>query len=412
MQSKNSFKALSGLRRAVCGVVTLGLLFSQLPSVPNLPHVVLGLWLLSKTLGLLSMAPGGMLLSWGFGFSTVQHGVGALASWLLTLLLLEPLLRWVERPRRAARATPEVVAPVVEEEVRGKVTRRALLLGGTAAVVGGGITCFGIADRYDTQLDSWALALPDLPPELEGLRVVLMADWHCSRINRPDALRPALQLANATRPDLFLLPGDFTLHSGSYFSEAAELASSLRPRIPGGVLLSWGNHDYWHGVEPGMAQMPRAGCTILTNRALVLNRKRELGESGSGLWLAGLDDLWAGNPDLVGTLSPLPAGEPRLVMAHNPDTAELQHGARVDLMLSGHTHGGQVRIPGLGAPVLPSRYGQKYASGPVQGPHYQVYVNRGLGTSTVPVRLGVPPEVTVFELHRGNAVELRRIRLA
>ncbi len=157
--------------------------------------------------------------------------------------------------------------------------------------------------------------------------------------------------------------------------------------------------------------MPKAGCQILTNQSLVLTRSRGLARSGEGLWLCGLDDLWAGKPKLVATLASIPANQPRLVLSHNPDVAEEQFGARVDLMLSGHTHGGQVRIPTLGTPILPSRYGQKYASGLVQAPEYPVYVSRGVGSSGLPVRFGVPPEVTLFQLTSGSSVSLNRSKL-
>jgi len=337
-----------------------------------------------KAIGVVLNAPGMMLLSSLFGYSFARTVFGRVLCWLVTLALLEPMLRWVERPLKAQG-------------------RRAVLIGGSAAV--GGLVLGGYSYLYERKhfvLEQYTLSLPDLPLELEGLRVVLMADWHCGPVCRPDFLFPAIQLANRCKPDVILLPGDFISVSNHYFHEAAELASQLRPRLPHGVLISWGNHDYWGGLEVGEKEMPRAGCQILRNRNLLLTPSREFATSGSkGLWLSGLDDLWAGKPDLVGTLGPLPLDMPRLVMSHNPDLAEEQSGARVDLMVSGHTHGGQIRIPTLGTPVLPSRYGQKYASGWVEAPHYPVYVTRGVGTSSLPIRLGVPPEVTLFELRRG-----------
>lgn len=338
-----------------------------------------------KAVGVLLNAPGMMLLGSLFGYSFARTVLGRILCWLITLALLEPMLRWVERPQK---------------KVQG---RRAVLLGGSAAVGGLVLGGYGyLFERKHFVLEQFALSLPDLPLELEGLRVVLMADWHCGPVCRPDFLLPAIQLANRCHPDVILLPGDFISVSNRYFHEAAELASQLRPRLPQGVLISWGNHDYWGGVDLGEREMPQAGCQILRNRNLLLTPSREFATAGSkGLWLSGLDDLWAGKPDLLGTLGRLPPDMPRLVMSHNPDLAEEQSGARVDLMVSGHTHGGQIRVPTLGTPVLPSRYGQKYASGWVEAPHYPVYVTRGVGTSSLPIRLGVPPEVTLFELRRG-----------
>lgn len=335
-----------------------------------------------KAIGVILNAPGMMLLGSFFGYSFARTVSGRILAWLLTVAILEPLRRWI-------RISP-------------KPGRRAALIGGGAAVSGLVLGGYGtLYERKHYVLEQYALSLPDLPLELEGTRVVLMADWHCGPVCRPGDLFPAIQLANSCRPDVVLLPGDFVSRSSRYFHEAAELASQLRPRLPGGVLLSWGNHDHWEGVETGVAELGRAGCQILTNRSLLLRPDRTLAEDGRrGLWLCGLDDLWAGQPNLLSTLAPL-SDCPRLVMSHNPDLAEEQFGARVDLMLSGHTHGGQIRVPTLGTPVLPSRYGQKYASGWVEGPHYPVYVTRGVGTASLPVRIGVPPEVTLFVLRRG-----------
>lgn len=388
-------------RSLVYALVCLGLVFIYVPEMAGLSPRLLGLGFLCKSFGMLMHAPGLAVVTAVAGFSFARSVGGHLLCWALTLLLWEPVLRWIEKPGRRDPQNGGV-----------EVTRRALLL------AGGGVAAAGVVAGYGTlyelrnlQLEQFRLWLPNLPPELEGTRLVLMSDWHCGPFNRPGDLRPAIELANRCRPDLVLLPGDFTSKSGRYFAEAAELVRHLRPSIPNGLLLSWGNHDYWHGIEPGLKLMPEAGCQILTNRCLVLTPKRELDSGGRGLCLAGIDDLWAGKPDLSETLRDVPADQPRVVLCHNPDVAELQSGPRVDLMLSGHTHGGQVRIPAIGAPIVPSRYGQKYAQGLVEGPHYPVYVSRGVGTSGVPVRLGVPPEVTVFELHRGEEMQLRRARL-
>ena len=385
--------------------VTLGLLLTYTPLLPTSNRLVLGSGLILKTAGVVLDAPGLMTVSGTLGFLVACSLPGRLAAWLVTLLLLEPLLRWIERPRNQQ--------PSLEPaEAERRLTRRTFLVTGSGLAAGALLSGYGFCvERRNLQLEQFLLSLPDLPPELEGLRLVVMADWHCGPINRPGDLHPAVVLANRCRPDLVLMPGDFVSGSG-HFGEAAQLASQLRPRVPGGVMLGWGNHDHWNDLDVGNQEMSRAGCQILTNRAVFLNHRRELDSSGkSGLWLGGLDDLWAGSPDLIKTLSPLPRQQPRLVLSHNPDLAEERFGARLDLLLSGHTHGGQVRLPGLGSPVLPSRYGQKYTSGFVQGPNYPVYVTRGVGVGGIPIRLGVPPEVTLFELRRGPATAIQPTRL-
>jgi predicted MPP superfamily phosphohydrolase len=394
-------------RALIYKLVTLGLLLAFVPLLPGAGRLLLGGTLLLKALSVIFNGPGLLVVAAATGAGAAAALPGRLAGWLLTLLILEPLLRWIERPGPRLPSSDPV-------EVERRLTRRSFLVSSGSLAAAGLMAGYGYGvERRNLQLEQYLLALPDLPPQLEGLRLVVMADWHCGPMNRPGDLRPALAMANSCRPDLILIPGDFVSMSGSrYFGEAAELANQLAPRVRGGVLIGWGNHDYWHGLDAGQRQMPQAGCQILTNRSLFLTADRMLADSGKeGLWLCGLDDLWAGQPDLVRTLGGLPAHQPRLVLSHNPDLAEEQWGARVDLMLSGHTHGGQVRLPALGTPVLPSRYGQKYASGLVSGPHFPVYVTRGVGVGGIPVRLGVPPEVTVFELRRGARLALARTRL-
>ncbi|MBT9588318.1 metallophosphoesterase [bacterium] len=390
-------------RRIVYILATLGLMFIFLPEVLGQSARQAGMLLLLKAAGMALNGPGLVCVSGLGGYAKTGSIFGRILCYLLTLLLFEPVLRWIEHPLRAQPLAPQAPA---------QVTRRSLLVAGSGLVSATLMGSYaGLYEIHHLQLEQFVLTLPHLPPQLEGLRIVLMSDWHCGPINRPQHLRPAIELANRCQPDLVLLPGDFVSKSGAYFSEAGELAALLRPKIEGGVVVSWGNHDYWEGIELAKKWMSRAGCQLLTNQSLVLTPNRELAPTGRGLWICGLDDLWEGKPKLAETLARIGPDQPRLVLSHNPDVAEEQHGPRVDLMVSGHTHGGQVRIPTLGTPILPSRYGQKYASGLVQGPDYKVYVARGVGSSGLPLRFGVPPEVTVFELRRGSQVTLGPIRL-
>ncbi len=136
--------------------------------------------------------------------------------------------------------------------------------------------------------------------------------------------------------------------------------------------------------------------TDLTNRAV----RAAIGSEA--LWLAGVDDLWWGKPDLRTALRDVPKGAEVVLLAHNPDFAEVRPDPRVGLMLSGHTHGGQVYLPGLKAPWMPSRFGDKYKGGLVQGPASQVFVSRGLGEAGIPLRLNCPPEINLLSLAPGD----------
>ncbi len=386
------------MRRTIFAILSLGLFLTYIPDF--VPTALIGSRAISglSCLGWLINSPGHFVVAALFGLTNAMTFLGRPIGWALTIGLAELVARWMLRPLSQTQKTPEALM---------KVTRRSFLIAGSGTAGAALLTGYGCGyEMRHLQLEQFQLALPQLPLELEGLRIVLMSDWHCGPINRPDFLQRAVKMANECKPDLVFLPGDFVSRSGEFFHEAAELASCLRTNLPGGVIVSWGNHDYWHKPNLGFDLLPQAGCQVLTNQKLVVNAKREISQEGRGLWICGLDDLWAGKPELGSTLAGISPDQPRLVLCHNPDVAEEQSGPRVDLMLSGHTHGGQVRIPAIGTPIVPSQYGQKYASGLVEGPNYHVYVSRGVGSSGIPVRFGVPPEVTLFELAAGAKVAL------
>jgi predicted MPP superfamily phosphohydrolase len=153
-----------------------------------------------------------------------------------------------------------------------------------------------------------------------------------------------------------------------------------------------GNHDHWHGVEASSRALAAAGIHELTNTGVWL-------ESGSErLRLAGVDDLWTGFQDIDKALADAAESDACIVLSHNPDYAETLRDPRVSLVLSGHTHGGQAVFPVIGAPIVPSDYGQKYVRGLVQAPMTQVYISRGLGTITPPLRFCCRPEISLLTL--------------
>ena len=194
----------------------------------------------------------------------------------------------------------------------------------------------------------------------------------------------------ALAPDLILLGGDYSHREGRFIAPCFELLAALS--APLGVYGVLGNHDYMHGVAETRAAMKRAGVVELTNRAVPVTL------NGETLHLAGVDDLWRGQPDVAAALRGVTMSDACVMLSHNPDVAETMRDRRVGLMLSGHTHGGQVAVPGYGAPLVPSRYGRKYAHGLVEAPATRVYVSAGTGMSVLPVRVGCRPEITRITL--------------
>ncbi len=253
------------------------------------------------------------------------------------------------------------------------------------------------------------LYLADLPAPLEGLTIAQLSDLHAGLGSR-EAVRALVGRVNALQPDIVVLTGDYVRDRRRDAGPIAEELGALRPRL--GVYAVLGNHDVWQGAEDITAQLEGAGLRVLRDEAV----RVPLGEAG--LWLIGLDDLgisgWGDRSlslgDLAGIWRPqvarldgllgrMPPGEPRILLMHNPDFNEFLATQRLDLALSGHTHGGQIRLPWIGAPVMPSVMGQKYVGGWAQGGAAPVYVNRGAGAN-VNVRLNARPEVTLLTLRR------------
>lgn len=280
-----------------------------------------------------------------------------------------------------------------------KLSRRALFqwlaraLALTAAgVLSGAFYITRLEPRW-VHITRLTLAIPRLPEDFEGFRLVQLSDLHCDPVPLAD-LQAALTLAQNLRPDLFVLTGDYVLRSAASIFDLAPALAGLQ--APHGVMAVLGNHDYWTNARTVHRGLTSAGITTLVNQGVMLRR-------GAGqLYIAGVDDGWSGAPDLASALADCPAETPAIVLWHEPDFAdETAREARVVLQLSGHSHGGQVRLPGLGALVLP-QFGRKYDMGLYQVGGLWHYTNRGLGYIWPPVRFNCPPEITAVTLTRAG----------
>ncbi len=229
-----------------------------------------------------------------------------------------------------------------------------------------------------------------LPNEFAGISVAQLSDFHLGHSNNQAKLHAAFDQVLTLRPDLILLTGDFvtTVRAGEDQVLEAEMG---RLSAPLGVFAILGNHDWWSDPEAVAGALRRAGVTLLDNS----NARLDL--HGASLYLAGLEDIYI-NPDLAQALSGVPADAPVLLMAHEPDQAEIAKAdGRIFLQVSGHTHGGQVRLLGLRPLALP-KYGRKYDVGLFHIGSMQLYVNRGVGVTLTPLRLFCRPEITLFTL--------------
>jgi predicted MPP superfamily phosphohydrolase len=276
-------------------------------------------------------------------------------------------------------------------------TRRLFLKTGFLAVAGVAIYA-GEVERHWVEVRHVSIRLRNLPEAFRGFRILQMADFHYGEYSEPSFLRAIVRTANALRPDLIALTGDFISGgpmvkriSVQFAHHCAELLARLECPLRFAVM---GNHDVMvNRVEVTEALVSRR-IPVLHNSAVPIERE------GARLWLAGVADLLFGGQadlDLALPTGRETAKEPLILMAHEPDFADRVVGSGVDLMLSGHTHGGQVRIPFLPPVNLPP-LGQKYVEGLFSIGELQLYVTRGIGTVGVPFRFRCPPEITVITL--------------
>ncbi|HEY0405072.1 MAG TPA: metallophosphoesterase [Pyrinomonadaceae bacterium] len=243
-------------------------------------------------------------------------------------------------------------------------------------------------------LNEVELKLPHWPPAFAGLRVALISDLHAGSPYIDVAkLRRVVEMTNAAKPDLILLAGDFMVTSRTHQAiEPEVIAGELKNlRAPLGVFTVLGNHDWWYGGERVRAAFDAVGIRVLENDVAQLKRE------GQSLWLAGIADAWTRKPDINGTLQKVTDDGPVIILTHNPDIFP-NVPARVSLTLAGHTHGGQVNIPFIGRPQVPSQYGQRYAIGHVVEDNRHLFVTPGVGTSIIAVRFRVPPEISLLTL--------------
>jgi len=239
------------------------------------------------------------------------------------------------------------------------------------------------------------LRLAILPAAWSGTTIAFLSDIHYGPYVPISYVRHAVTLANSLSPDIVALGGDFPHQGRERIAPCVAELGKLQARL--GVFSVLGNHDhYFHGRELAKAALRDAGITELTNRGVWLERGRERAR----LRLCGVGDFWEDVQYLPAALGDATERDAVILLSHNPDYVESIRDPRVGLVLSGHTHGGQVNLPIIGPPIVPSLYGQKYAHGLVQGPVAQVFVSRGVGTITPPVRLACAPEIVFASLKR------------
>jgi hypothetical protein len=245
-----------------------------------------------------------------------------------------------------------------------------------------------LAEPYLLTVERRAIGLRRLPPALDGLRVAQLSDLHHSPFTGREQIERAIATANSLEPDIIALTGDYVSHERSFAAPCAEMLGKLKARY--GVFAVLGNHDHWTDA-PLITDLFRAeGIRVLINEGFRFDA------GGGSFWLAGVDDTMVGLEDLPRALAGSRPDEMKLVLAHNPVILRRAARVGVDLVLSGHTHGGQVTL--RSEKSASGRPRRRILRGLARRGDTQIYVSRGLGTVVLPVRYGAPPEVSLLEL--------------
>ncbi len=273
-----------------------------------------------------------------------------------------------------------------------KITRRQFLKRACSLGSMGLVASYPICiERYIVLTNRYRVSVPNLPKAFSGFGIVQLSDLHYGFLMPLGIIRHVVEHANRLTPDLIVCTGDYVheKNSTTQIDQVWPVMSQLS--ASSGVYSVLGNHDHWADTARSDYWLKRSQQDL---RRKVVRLERE----GQYLWLAGAGDLYEDHKNLDEVLDKIPDPECRIVLAHNPDSADTAFSKRIDLMISGHTHGGQVNIPFVGTPILPVK-NKNYSSGLKVSPKgCKVFISKGIGWTICPIRFNCYPEIAVLEL--------------
>ncbi len=246
---------------------------------------------------------------------------------------------------------------------------------------------YAIDEATSLSLERVEITLPRLPKKLDGFKIIHLSDIHHSPFTSFEHIARTVKIANRLRPDMFVLTGDYVSHETSYIKPVADLMGELKSEF--GTYACLGNHDHWTDPDLVVKSFRQAGVKMLVNEGIRFEAH------GASFWVAGVDDHMVGKTDLPAALKGSFPDEMKLLLAHNPIIFRRSVRAGIDLTLSGHTHGGQVRVRDAQKRLIRRR---KLSNGLHHRKDSQIYITRGIGTVVLPVRYQCPPEITLLEL--------------
>jgi predicted MPP superfamily phosphohydrolase len=270
-----------------------------------------------------------------------------------------------------------------------KITRRHFLKAACSFSLAAGYPLF--FERYIVLTNTYQISVPNLPNAFSGFRIVHLTDLHYGFLVPLTLIQHVINRANKLTPDIIVCTGDY-VHEKNTTTQIDQVWPVLSQlTAPSGVYSVLGNHDHW-------ADTARSDYWLKRTRQDLRHKAVRIERKGQHIWLAGAGDFWEDHKNLDIILDKMPDSDCRIVLAHNPDTADTEYSSRIDLMISGHTHGGQVNIPFIGTPILPVR-NKEYSSGLKRSPRgCKVFISKGIGWAIYPIRFNCFPEIAVLEL--------------
>ena len=280
-----------------------------------------------------------------------------------------------------------------------RINRRKFIRLAATAAVGAGAADSLLIEPNTPRVIRKELFLRRWPARLDGFTIALLSDFHYDPYFSVHPIRMAVRLVNELHPDLIALTGDFV--SVPWFGDPARGASAAEPcarvlqqlKAPHGLWAVLGNHDVFSDPDRVADALQKSGIPVLANQSVAVEK------DGERFWLTGVHDVLGGAADLPGALHNVPPGEATILMVHEPDFADRVASYPVDLQLSGHSHGGQIKFP-LIRPLYLPELAKKYVWGLYKIRDLTLYTNAGIGTVEVPLRVNCLPEVTLFTLRR------------
>lgn len=346
----------------------------QIPLIAALAHLAGHVWPLVGAAALLT----GVFLQGLFGPRSVWGAPGKARLYLV----LWPFFAWWTVALLFLLVLPLAIAVAAG---LGRSTEEAVAGGLAAASVA---ACFALRQR--PRVRAHDVFVEGLPASFDGYRIAQISDLHCGPFASGERVAGWVRRVNRLQPDLVAVTGDLIASGSSFVSTVASALGGLRARD--GVFAAMGNHDYFTDGEAFSVALSEAGLSVLRNRGIQLRR-------GSGsIYVAGVDDTWTRRDDIERALADRPPEAPVILLAHDPVLFPEAAARRVDLTLSGHTHGGQLALPIFARKLNLARLMTRFTTGLYRVGPSTLYVNRGLGTTGPPVRLAVPPEIAVLTL--------------